>query len=917
MLRSACRRLAFLPVFCVMASVAQAQTIPTPESVLGFKPGADFHLASYNQALDYFQQLAAASSRVQLVEVGRTSENQAWYLALISSADNLANVERYREIAQRLAHPAGLNDQEAEALAREGRAIVHIDQGLHATEVAAAQQAIQLAYDLVTGDSDPEIRAILDNVVLMLWFSINPDGQNMVAEWYQSNVGTPYEVSSMPRLYQKYIGHDNNRDGYMLNMIESRAITRVLRQWEPQIVYNHHQTAPFPARIWIPPFAEPVSEFVHPLMWRTVNLIGMSMAQALEERGQRGAVHMGTFDNWYPGFIDHANNFHNIASLLTETGLYRYATPHFYTVSDFPALARDLRPGSLYSSPWEGGWWRLRDAVEYMETASISVLDVAAKYKYDLLYNRYQAGRDVIAAYSKGPPYAYFIPQQQRDPVAAVELLRRLAFNGISVYQLEQAVEYEGRSFAAGTWAIPMDQENANFVRQLMAVQQYPDLREYPEGPPDQPYDISGWTLPYQMDLRVVEAAAPLTSEVRTAMAPVRGEALPWDAAVADAATFDSPPGVGFNTNAMAAGILPPPGSAAGSGSALIVDMAQNNSFRAVNRAWREGGQVRFHPGAPGEKDAGGTTGRWVISNLSRGAINAMLSDYALQAERGSASGTLIRQPRVGLYRPWRASMDEGWTRWLLEQYGFEFTSVYNHDVIAGDLSDRYDVIVIADMSGTQITEGFTKGSVPPRYAGGIGDEGVRALDEFVRSGGTLVTWNSSSVFAVEALHLPVKNVADGLPRNEFFLAGSIVAMTVDPSQPVMSGMPERSKVFVARSPVFTVEDDFQGSVLAKYQKEGSPLLSGYLLGEEHLQGFASALDVHHGNGHVILLGMRPQWRGQPFGNFRIVFNGALYSRSVADMAPANDGFWTAPEEEGEEGGTTGANQGNRRMGGG
>jgi hypothetical protein len=912
MLRSAYRFVAFALMHCIASSVTQAQGIPTPESVLGFRPGADFHLASYDQALDYFRQLETASERVRLVEVGRTSENRAWYLALISSADNLVNVERYREISQRLAHPAGLTDEQAMSLAREGRAIVHIDQGLHATEVAAAQQAIQLAYDLVTGDSDPEITAILDNVILMMWFSINPDGQNMVAEWYHSNLGTPYEVSPMPWLYQKYIGHDNNRDGYMLNMVESRVITRVLRRWEPQIIYNHHQTAPFPARIWIPPFAEPVSEFVHPLMWRTVNLIGMAMAQALEERGQRGAMHMGTFDDWYPGFLDHANNFHNIASLLTETGLYRYATPHFYTVSDFPARARDLRPGSLYSSPWEGGWWRLRDAVDYMETASISVLDVAAKYKYDLLYNRYQAGRDVIAAYSTAPPYAYFVPQQQRDPVAAVELLRRLAFNGIQICQLERDVGYEGRSLPAGTWVIPMNQENANFVRQLMAVQQYPDLREYPEGPPDQPYDISGWTLPFQMDLKVIEAAAPLTDQVLAAMSPVQGEAVPWDATVADAAIFDSPPGVGFNTNAIAAGITPPPGGVMGNGPALIVDMAQNNSFRAVNRAWSEGGRVRFQPGNPGRDGAGGTSGKWVISNLSGSALNAMVDDYALQAERGSVSGTLIRQPRIGLYRPWRASMDEGWTRWLLEQYGFDFTSVYNHDVVAGDLHDRYDVIVISDMSGSQITEGFAKGSVPPRYAGGIGNEGVRALDEYVRSGGTLVTWNSSSVFAVEALHLPVKNVVESLPRSEFFLAGSIVAMTVDPSQPVMTGMPERSKVFVARSPVFTVEESYEGSVLAKYQNEGSPLLSGYLLGEEHLHGFASALDVRYGNGHVILLGMRPQWRGQPFGNFRIVFNAALYSSVVAELAPGNEGFWTAPEGQGEEGESSGGGRGNR-----
>jgi len=363
----------FLAVLAVVATTAasvvetQAQ-VPSPESVLGYQAGADFHLASYDESLRYFRRLDEASDRLELLEVGRTSEGREWYIALISSAENLANIERYKEISLRLAHPDGLTDDEARALAREGKAIVHIDGGLHSTEVAGAEHTMQFAYDLVSGENDPETRAILDNVILMLWFAMNPDGQNMVSEWYHSNLGTPYEVSSMPWLYQKYVGHDNNRDGYMLSVPESRVVTRVTREWEPQILFNHHQTAPFPARIWIPPFAEPVSEYVHPLMWRQVNLLGMSMAQALEERGQTGAVHMGTgFDNWYPGFLDHAHNFHNITSFMTETGLYRYATPHFYTVSDFPAAARELRPQSLYARVGGGGcvtrsntWSRLR-----------------------------------------------------------------------------------------------------------------------------------------------------------------------------------------------------------------------------------------------------------------------------------------------------------------------------------------------------------------------------------------------------------------------------------------------------------------------------------------------------------------------------------------------------------------------------
>ncbi|HZD06091.1 MAG TPA: M14 metallopeptidase family protein, partial [Longimicrobiales bacterium] len=838
-------------------------------------------------SLDYFRRLDEASDRLQLVEVGRTAFGRPMVIALISSADNLRNLGRYRDIALRLAQVGDLDDEEARALAREGKAIVWIDGGLHATEVAGAQHTIQLAYDLVTGDDDPEKRAILDDVILLLWPSINPDGQTMVADWYRENLGTPFEVSSIPFLYEKYIGHDNNRDGYMINVTESRVVTEVARAWEPDILYNHHQTAPFPTRIWIPPFAEPVSPRVHPLMWRTVNLVGMAMAEALEERGQKGATHMGTgFDNWYPGFMDHANNFHNVVSFLTETALYQYATPNFYTVGDFPSNDRDLQPRSLYASPWEGGWWRLRDAVDYMLTASFSVLDVAAKYKDDILYNRYQAGRDVIAEYRDGPPYAYFVPQDQRDPVAAVELLRRLAYNGIRVHELREPLTLDGVAHPAGTWVVLMDQPFANFVRQLFEVQRYPDLREYPEGPPDQPYDVAGWTLPYQMDVRVVEARTPLSDSARASLGLLTGDTVAFAHRERDASAFDSPMDAGFDADPFAAGIVPPPGRVDGGGSALVLDAAQNNTFKALNRAWEDGGTVRFVPGTPGAGGAAGSSGSWVVSGLSGDARERLVDELHLQARGGDRSGIELAAPRIALYRPWQASIDEGWTRWLLESWDFDVQSLRNADVRAGSLRERYDVIILPDVRGRTILEGYATGTMPDRYTGGIGEPGLREIDAFVRAGGTLVTWNGSSVFAVEELHLPVRDVVDGLSRQEFFVSGSILEMLVDPSHPVMTGMPERAKVMVGGSPVFTTEEGFEGRVFARYADEGSPLLSGYLLGEEHLRGYAAGLEVRHGDGRVILLGMRPQWRGQPFGTFRIVFNSALFTRDVAEAAP-------------------------------
>jgi len=882
----------------------QQQTVPSPESVLGFPVGADFKLATYDESLEYFRRLDAASDRLQLINIGSTSEGRGWYVALISSPENLADIDRYREISRRLAHPTGLTDEEARQLARDGKAIVHIDGGLHASEVAGAQHTIQLAYYILTGTENPRTRAILENVILMLWPSINPDGQNMVVDWYRSNLGTPYEVSALPRLYQKYIGHDNNRDAYMLNMIESRVIGRTWRDWEPQIIYIHHQTAPFPTRIWLPPFADPVATQAPPLMSREVNMIGMAIAQGLESNGQVGATHMGTgFDAWYPGYIDYLPMLQNRVAFWTETGLYRYATPHFYTINDFPRSASDLRPQTLYSSPWKGGWWRLRDAVDYMLTASLSVLDYAAKYKETLLYNRYQAGRNTVNKYEQDPPYAYFVPLQQRDPVAAVELLRRLAFNGIRVGQLERTVSFQGMNLEQGTWVIPMNQEFAELARQLLDVQTYPDLREYPDGPPEQPYDAAGWTLPYLMDVRVFTASEPLTAEVRDAIRSVRGTPVDWHSAdeTSGGTDFDSPPGVGFDTDTAAAGIVPPAGSAAGSGSRLAVDPAQNNAFRALNRGLAAGGSVRFVPGQAGSDGQPGSSGRYVVDGVSSSLLSTWVGELALQAEwTGSSSGLPIRS-RIGLYRPWRTSIDEGWTRWLLEQYEFQFENITNAVMRAGNLSERFDVILLPAERSQTILNGFAKGSVPPRYEGGIGNAGVRALDEFVRGGGTLICLNQSSDFAIGQLHLPVKNVVEDLQRTDFFVSGSILEVIVDPSHPVMSGMPARAKLFVGQSPVFTTLDGFEGTAMAKYQKTGSPLLSGYLLGEAHLNGYAAALDVQHGTGHVLLLGFRPQWRGQPFGSFRVLFNAVLYGGELSRTAHENPRFWSAPEQGSKE----------------
>ena len=445
-----------------------------------------------------------------------------------------------------------------------------------------------------------------------------------------------------------------------------------------------------------------------------------------------------------------------------------------------------------------------------------------------------------------------------------------------------------------------MDQEFANFVRQLFAVQSYPDLREYPAGPPEQPYDIAGWTLPFQMDVRVVAATSPI-DVLRSKLEQVDGATS--DDGTADASSFDNVLGVGFDSHPTAAGIVPPPGKITGSGATgsrdtVSFDMAQNNAYRALNRVWDAGGTVAFVPGTVGEGGHGGTSGRFVVSGAD---VETIVRDLAVHGERTNDKGRRLKRPRVGLYRPWAPSMDEGWTRWILERYEIAFENVYNAEMVAGDLRHRFDVLVLVDLSPRRIRQGYAKGRVPPRYAGGLGNEGARAIDAFVRAGGTLLALNSSTQWAIEELHLPVEDVVADLDSKEFFLGGSIVRMIVDPSQPVMTGMAHDASVLVAQSPVFGVGEEFEGAILAKYPAAGSPLLSGYLLGEEHVQGWASALDVRHGDGRVVLLGMRPQWRAQSLGTFRILFNALLFSSELAALAPDNEGFWEPPERDEDE----------------
>jgi len=835
-----------------------APGVPTPESVLGHRPGDDFYLASYDESRDYFRKLAASSNRIKLISVGKTTRGLDWEIAIISSPENLANLDKFKGISQKLADGRGLTDETAKVLAREGKIIVHIDGGLHATEVAGAQQSIDLAYKLVSSQGDPEVDAILNKVILMLWPTLNPDGQNEVVSWYRKNAGTTFEVSPLPDLYQEYVGHDNNRDGYMNNMLESQAVTRTEIEWDPVIFYCHHQTAPFPTRIFIPPFVEPISSNMHPLMGRWLSVIGTDIAAYLDAHGMPGAVNRVGFDNWYPGFLDYTHIFRNSISFFTETALYRYATPRFYTVDEFPKDQRALRSEVFYSSPWKGGWWRLRDAVNYMEGASMAVLDTAAKFHEELLYNRYQAARDNVERFRKEPPFAYVISQEQRDLPEAATLVQKLMINGIEVQQATKPFRANGQDYTPGTWVVLMDQPFSPLVKELFEAQQYPDLRESPSSPPKLPYDVTGWTLPMQMGVQVAPVLEPVSAEQRAALKPIQQ-------------------------------FTPPTGSVEGTGGTFVLSHKANASFKAINDILASGGHVAFAT-TETETREGVEIGAVVATGVDREKMGKIARENSLWVKAVAAAPkdlVSVKKPRIGLYRAWVPLIDEGWSRWVLENYDFAPVTLRNGELQAGNLRDRLDAIILPDAGPETIRNGFGSGVIRGEYTGGIGALGVSALREFVEAGGILITFNNASLFAIEDLGLPVKNVLAGLKDEEFFCSGALLRVELqDMSDSAVWGLPHDPIVMFERGPAFEAKEGFRGRVLAAYPKEQSPLMSGYLLHPEKIQGKAAVMEVQYGKGRIYLIGFRPQWRAQSHGTYKFIFNEIYESQGLSKPAP-------------------------------
>ncbi|MFQ5753893.1 MAG: M14 metallopeptidase family protein, partial [bacterium] len=517
----------FMSVVCtiliLLFQILHAQSIQSPQEMFGFQMGADKKLINWQQIVTYFHMLDAQSPRIKVVEIGKTTLKRPMIMAILGSEDSIQNLDRYENIQQQLGRPYDLEESEANKLIADGKLVFILTLNIHSTEIASSQESVELAYELATSP-DKKIQKILNKVIILIVPSLNPDGQDMVAKWYLKDVGTEYEGSRLPMKYHHYVGHDNNRDWFFFNLVESQNVARVLyHDWYPEIVYDQHQMGSTGARLFLPPYADPVNPNVPPSLMASVNMLGKHVVSDMHDQGFQGVVTGTIFNAFFEGTMSKTPLWFNRIGILTEAASARIATPIFFPKTSLRGMGIDLPNYSQQTNfldPWPGGWWHLRDIIEYEKAATYSMLDLAATYKEKFKKNFYRLNKDAIETGKQGHPFAYVIPIEQHDPNNAIELLKRLRIANVDVYQAQEDFSTNQGEFKRGAFIIPLAQPTRAFIKDVMEIQEYPNLLEYPGGPPRQPYDVTAWTLPLQMGVEVVKIDVPFSAAMNLTLNP-------------------------------------------------------------------------------------------------------------------------------------------------------------------------------------------------------------------------------------------------------------------------------------------------------------------------------------------------------------------------------------------------------------
>ncbi len=915
--------------FALLACSLSAQTarhITSPKEEFGYDVGADYRLINYSQLEAWWKKLATQSDRVKLTDIGLTAEGRHQWMAVISSPENLKNLAHYKEISQKLAAAEGLSSDQAHAMAREGKAVVWIDGGLHATEVAGSQQLLEMIYQMLSRNDAETLRLLNDDILLLV--PANPDGQELVANWYMRDKDeTRRTMNGLPRLYNKYIGHDDNRDSLTSNMPETANMNRQLFiEWNPQLMYNHHQSGPAGEVIFIPPLRDPVNHNLDPLVTLGIQAVGTALHQRLVEQGKGGSGMrtQANYDGWWNGGMRNTCTYHNTISILTE--IIGNPTP-----SEIPLIPEKQLYISDLPLPIAPQPWHFRQTIDYLMETNRAMLDYAARNRETLLYNIWRMGMNSIergdkdywtitpkridalrAAAGETPgrggrqqaaagggdtpgggggargvatalyatvlhdpkmrdPRGYIMSSDQPDFPTATRFINTLLKSGITVLQSSAAFDVAGKHYPVGSYVVKTAQAFRPFVRDMFEPQDHPRDDLFPGGPPIPPYDIAGWTLAMQMGVEYDRVPDGFEGP----FVKLKGLQKPMPRAVTG------------------------PSNPAG----YLISHRSNYSFTLVNRLLKAKSEVYWLKGpvqAAGSDLGAGAI--WVPASaaalpvLRKGAAELGLSVYAVaQAPTGEAFR--IPAVRIGLYDQYGGSMPSGWTRWLFEQYEFPFEVVYPPTLDAGNLKSRFDVLVFPDGAMRAGTGGRGGGgggrggrggaatdpeSVPEEYRGWLGriteDKTMPQIRKFVESGGAVVTVGSSTSMA-SLLGVPLSNALTEMPRDKFYIPGSLMRAHVDNTNPLAYGMPKTVDVFFDNSPVFRIPQAVKdsGATPVAWFAGKDTLDSGWALGQQLLDGATAVVEARQGEGKVFVLGPEVTFRGEPDGTFKLLFNGLFY----------------------------------------
>lgn len=918
----------------VQAQVAAPRTatpphISPPKQVLGFNVGDDYQVANYTQLTKYWKQLERESDRVKIVDIGPTAEGRRQYMAVITSAANQKRLDHYRDISKRLALAEGLTDAQAHALAREGKSVIFMDGGLHATETVGSQAMIELAWQLASRTDEETMRLLRDDILLLVL--ANPDGMELVANWYMRE-SDPLKrtLNGLPRLYQKYVGHDNARDLFMSNQAETINMNNVMfREWYPQITHTHHQTGPAGAVVFMPPFRDPFNYGFDPLVMTELDLVGAAMHSRLIAHDMPGSAMRGAanYSTWFNGAMRTVSYFHNMVGLLTE--IIGNPTP-----MEVPLVLERQLPNGNEPMPVAPQEWHFRRSIDYEMEYSRAVLDVASRYRETFLYNIYKMGANAIARGSEDhwtvtpkriaaaesaatamraaggrggrgvgaggrgaaaiPPEiyntvlhdramrdarGYIVPADQEDAPTATAFVNVLIKNGITVLRATAPFTAAGKRYPANSFVVKTAQAARPFVLDVFEPQDHPDDFKYPGAPPTPPYDVTGWTLAFQMGIafdRVLDGFDGPFVRVTDLVKPL-------------------------------ATVVTGPANAAG----YLVDHGTNASFVLTNRLIKAKAEA-FWMADPvtvdGERmDAGAL---WIPATAtSRPIVERAATDLGVTVHAVAAAPSGARrqvQPvRIGLYDQYGGLMPSGWTRWLFEQFEFPYDVVYPQTLDAGNLRAKYDVLVFTD--GVRVGGGGGRGgaqpdaaSIPAEYRGWLGRitsaKTIPELKRFVEAGGSIVTIGSATELA-ELLGVPVTNYLtekgpDGserpLPQEKFYVPGSLLRVQVDNTDPLAFGMGKEAIVDFDESPVFRLAPDAAARgthAVATFQGK-DVLKSGWAWGREYLDGGAAIVESSIGQGKVFLFGPEVAFRGQSHGTFKMLFNGLLSGATTVPTVP-------------------------------